>query len=110
MSEPAPATPTTTESTPVEIKPDAPAPAPAPAPEPEQAPAPAPVVGGKKGSKKNGGKSKKSRKLNNGAKMWNDLVSQVFKDGKAKNPNYKFKQALKDASKLKKKNNKTAKK
>jgi hypothetical protein len=102
MSEPTPATPTPTESTPAEIKPEVPAPA------PEQTPAP--VVGGKKGSKKNGGKSKKIRKLNNGAKMWNDLVSQVFKDGKAKNPNYKFKQALKDASKLKKKNNKTAKK
>jgi len=118
MSEPAPATPTpTTESVPAEVKPDMPSPAPesAPAPAPASEPAPETVppavtTGGKKLSKKAGGKSKKSRKLSGPAKEWANLVSQVFKDGKAKNPNYKFKQALKDASKLKKKNNKTAKK
>ena len=114
MSEPAPATPTpTTESVPAEVKPDMPSPetasVPASAPAPETVP-PAVTTGGKKLSKKAGGKSKKSRKLSGPAKEWANLVSQVFKDGKAKNPNYKFKQALKDASKLKKKNNKTAKK
>jgi hypothetical protein len=113
MSEPTPATPTTTDSVPSTVKPDAPAPAPAPATAPALAPAPAtepvPVTGGKRKTKKNGGKSRKGRKLNGPARAWTDLVSQVFKDGKAKNPNYKFKQALKDASKLKKKN-KTAKK
>jgi hypothetical protein len=71
---------------------------------------PSVTTGGKKLSKKGGRKSKKTRKMSGPAKEWSNLVSQVFKDGKAKNPNYKFKQALKDASKLKKKNNKTAKK
>jgi hypothetical protein len=32
---------------------------------------------------------------------WNEFVSKIFKEGKQKNPNYKFKDALKDASKRK---------
>jgi hypothetical protein len=97
MSEPVPAPATTTNST--------------PAPVTAAEPAPAPTVaqkGGKQKSKKMGGKSRKSRKMSAGAKSWVSLVSQVYKQGKAKNPSYKFKQALKDASKMKKKN-KTAK-
>lgn len=32
---------------------------------------------------------------------WNDFVKKIYWDGKKKNPNYKFKQALQDASKRK---------
>ena len=32
---------------------------------------------------------------------WNEFVSKIFKEGRQKNPNYKFKDALKDASKRK---------
>lgn len=32
---------------------------------------------------------------------WNEFVSKIFKEGKQKNPNYKFKDALKDASRRK---------
>jgi hypothetical protein len=32
---------------------------------------------------------------------WNLFVKKVYKEGKAKNPNYEFKQALVDASKRK---------
>lgn len=32
---------------------------------------------------------------------WNIFVKQVYTEGKAKNPNYEFKQALEDASKRK---------
>jgi len=45
---------------------------------------PAPMSGGK-------------RKLT----KWNLLVKKVFKEGKTKNKNYSFKQALRDASKRK---------
>ena len=45
---------------------------------------PAPLSGGK-------------RKLT----KWNLLVKKVFKEGKTKNKNYSFKQALRDASKRK---------
>ena len=60
----------------------------------------------KKGGKKSG---KKSRKMNAGARDWVKLVMDVFKKNRAKNPSYKYKQAMKDAAKLKKKNNKTKK-
>jgi hypothetical protein len=32
---------------------------------------------------------------------WNMFVKKIYEEGRAKNPNYKFKQALKDASKRK---------
>lgn len=32
---------------------------------------------------------------------WNKFVVKIFNEGRAKNPNYKFKQALVDASKRK---------
>jgi len=32
---------------------------------------------------------------------WNEFVSKIFKEGRQKNPNYKFKDALIDASKRK---------
>jgi len=35
------------------------------------------------------------------ASEWNLFVKKIFKEGKAKNPDYKFKQALVDASKRK---------
>jgi hypothetical protein len=55
------------------------------------------------GSKKMGG-SKKSRKMPSAAKDWVKFVVEVFNKNRAKNPNYKYKQAMKDAAKLKKKN------
>jgi hypothetical protein len=74
------------------------------------APVTAPVTSGGKSLKKGGKKSgKKSRKMNAGARDWVNLVMDVFKKNRAKNPSYKYKQAMKDAAKLKKKNNKTKK-
>lgn len=35
------------------------------------------------------------------ASAWNTLVKKVFQEGKAKNPNYKLGDAMKDASKRK---------
>ena len=75
----------------------------------------APIKGGKAkggkakcgGSKKLGGK--KSRKMPSAAKSWVKLVMEVFNKNRAKNPKYKYGQAMKDAAKLKKKN-KTLKK
>ena len=32
---------------------------------------------------------------------WNDFVKKIYHEGHNKNPNYQFKQALKDASKRK---------
>jgi hypothetical protein len=56
-------------------------------------------------TKKGGKKShKKSRKMNHGAKSWVKFVGGVFKMNRAKNPKYTYKQAMKDAAKLKKKN------
>ena len=72
----------------------------------------APVKGGsrkvgvkatcKGGSKKVGGKT--SRKMPGAAKSWVKLVMEVFNKNRAKNPKYKYGQAMKDAAKLKKKN------
>ena len=101
MSEPVPAPATTTNSTPAPVTASEPAPAQTANPSVAQ-------KGGKQKGKKMGGKSRKSRKLSAGAKSWNSLVSQTFKQGRSKNAKYSFKQALKDASKMKKKN-KTAK-
>jgi hypothetical protein len=61
----------------------------------------APVKGGKKSRRK-------SRKMNGAAKSWVKFVMEVFNKNLAKNPKYKYKQAMKDASKLRNKN-KTAK-
>ena len=61
----------------------------------------------KGGSKKVGGK--KSRKMPSAAKSWIKLVMEVFNKNRAKNPKYKYGQAMKDAAKLKK-NNKSMKK
>lgn len=33
--------------------------------------------------------------------VWNVFVKKIYNEGKSKNPNYKFKQALEDASKRK---------
>lgn len=85
-------------------------PAPAPAPTPEPAPAPASTGGANSPAVVTGGKKsrRKSRKMNGAAKDWVKFVMEVFKKNRAKNPSYKYKQAMKDAAKLKKKN-KTAK-
>jgi len=68
--------------------------------EPEKAPG---TSGGKskKATKKGG---KKTRKVNGSAKQWVNFVLEVFNKKRAKNPSYKYKQAMKDAAKLKKKN------
>jgi hypothetical protein len=69
-----------------------------------------PQVGGKgRRTKKSGFRGKKSRKMNKSAKNWVSFVTEIFNKKRASNPNYKFKQAMKDASKLNKKN-KSAKK
>jgi hypothetical protein len=101
MSEPVPSQLPTTDSTPAPVTMAAQPAMPAPTMPAPTMPAQA---GGKRKSKKLGGKSRKSRKMSAGAKSWISLVSHVFKQGKSKNPSYKFKQALKDASKMKKKN------
>lgn len=67
-------------------------------------------VGGKRKSKKNAKKGGKTRKLNNGAKSWNSFVMEVFKKNRATNRKYTFVQALKEASKLRNKKNKSTKK
>ena len=59
--------------------------------------------GGNKTEKMNGGR-KSRRKMSTGAKNWVEFVKQVYKTNLAKNPNYKYKQAMKDAAKMKKKN------
>ena len=64
--------------------------------------------GTKKGSRKSRG-GKKSRKMPSAAKNWVKFVVEVFNKNRAKNPKYKYKQAMKDAAILKKKNNKTLK-
>jgi hypothetical protein len=46
--------------------------------------------------------------MNGAAKSWVKFVMEVYKKNHAKNRSYKYKQAMKDASKLKNKN-KTAK-
>jgi hypothetical protein len=69
-----------------------------------------PLTGGNCNKKMSyGGKSRKGRKLSGALKEWNVLVSDVFNKGRAKNSKYTFKRALKDASRMKKKN-KTMKK
>ena len=58
--------------------------------------------GGNAHAKQAGGK--KSRKMPAAAKSWIKLVMEVFNKNRAKNPKYKYGQAMKDAAKLKKKN------
>jgi hypothetical protein len=58
--------------------------------------------GTKKGSRKSRG-GKKSRKMPSAAKDWVKFVVEVFNKNRAKNPKYKYKQAMKDAAILKKK-------
>jgi hypothetical protein len=73
---------------------------------------PVPVKGGSKKTLKGTGcrgGSKKSRKIPGAAKSWVKFVMEVFNKNRAKNPKYKYGQAMKDAAKLKKKN-KTLKK
>jgi len=60
-----------------------------------------PLTAISKGGKKS---RRKSRKMNGAAKSWVSFVVDVFNKGRAKNPSYKYKQAMKDASKMKKKN------
>lgn len=65
------------------------------------------TMGGKrkgKGKGKGKGKSKtKKRALSNGAKSWQKSVMEVYGELKAKNPNTKLKDAMKEAAKRKKK-------
>lgn len=57
--------------------------------------------GGNKHAAQSGGR-RKTRKMSTGAKSWVNFVKQVYKTNLAKNPNYKYKQAMKDAAKMKK--------
>jgi hypothetical protein len=52
--------------------------------------------GTRKGGKKGG---KKSRKLSPKLREWNQRVMAAFREGRKKNPNYKLKDAMKDAKK-----------
>ena len=54
-----------------------------------------------KGGKRKGGS--KSRKLSPGARAWNQHVMKTFNEGRKKNRDYKFKDALKAAGKTYKK-------
>jgi hypothetical protein len=74
----------------------------------------------KKGMKKQKGmrKTMKNKKDNkktmkkpvNGLMKWTDFAVKLFRDNRKKNPKYQYKQALKDASKILKKNKNTMKK
>jgi len=57
--------------------------------------------GGNKHAAQSGGR-RKTRKMSTGAKSWVNFVKQVYRTNLAKNPNYKYKQAMKDAAKMKK--------
>jgi len=65
-------------------------------------------------NKKNNKKTMKNKKNNkktmkksaNGLMKWTDFVVKLFRDNRKKNPNYQYKQALRDASKIMKKNKK----
>jgi hypothetical protein len=61
------------------------------------------MTGGNKEKAMYGGR-KSRRKMSTGAKNWVQFVKQVYRTNLAKNPNYKYKQAMKDAAKMKKKN------
>ena len=54
-----------------------------------------------KGGKRKGGR--KSRKLSAGARAWNQHVMKTFNEGRKKNKDFKFKDALKAAAKTFKK-------
>jgi hypothetical protein len=99
MSAPVPV-PATTTSSPAPVS--VPAPAPTAPPVVSSAGSHAAPAVSKGGAKKSRGK--KSRKMNAAAKSWVNFVVEVFKKNRAKNPSYKYKQAMKDAAKLKKKN------
>ena len=52
--------------------------------------------GTRKGAKKAG---KKTRKLSPALRSWNEKVMKVFRAGRARNPNYKLMDAMRDAKK-----------
>ena len=63
-------------------------------------------------NKKANKKTMKNKKANkktmkkpvNGTMKWTDFVTKIFRDNRKTKPEYQFKQALKDASKMMKKN------
>jgi hypothetical protein len=66
------------------------------------------MMGGKKnknnmtGGKRKGTKKRSTRKLSNGASNWQGKVMKVYKELKAKNPQTKLGDAMREASKRKK--------
>jgi hypothetical protein len=50
---------------------------------------------------KKGSKTRKVRKLSPALKAWNEKVMKVYRANKAKNPNYKLMDAMKEAKKMK---------
>lgn len=60
------------------------------------------IMGGK--HRKTAGK-RKTHKMSKGADSWREGVMRVYKEMKAKNANFKFSDALKEASKRKKAGN-----
>lgn len=50
---------------------------------------------------KKGSSTRKVRKLSPGLKAWNEKVMKIFRANRAKNPNYKLMDAMKDAKKAK---------
>jgi hypothetical protein len=59
--------------------------------------------GGRRRTRKGSFKSRKSsRKMSKGASSWNQLVMKVYKELKAKNKNVKLGEAMREASRRKK--------
>jgi RNA polymerase-interacting CarD/CdnL/TRCF family regulator len=60
----------------------------------------------KKTMKNKKSNKKTMKKSANGLMKWTDFAVKLFRDNRKKNPNYQYKQALQDASKILKKNKK----
>jgi hypothetical protein len=54
-----------------------------------------------KNTRKVSKKGRKTRKLSPALKAWNEKVMKVYRANKAKNPNYKLMDAMKEAKKMK---------
>jgi len=53
----------------------------------------------RKSRRRQNGGAKKTRKLSPALKAWNEKVMKVFREKRKSNPNYKLKDAMRDAKK-----------